>query len=190
MTFADIEDDVKSHDFIVIHTSTPSFKSDVKSAAMIRELNPTAKIGFIGAKVAVEPQQSLEAAPAIDFVCRNEYEFTIKELADGRRLVRRSRACPIADRTARSSTIDEREILMDMDKLPFVLPVYKPAQDREVFRRLSQASLLSIYTGRGCKSRCTFCLWPQTIGGHNYRARSIEPRHRRVKYVAEGISAR
>src|SRR3974390_2786532 len=81
--FEDIEDDVRSHDFIVIHTSTPSFKSDVKTADMIRALNPAAKIGFIGAKVAVEPQQSLEAAPAIDFVCRNEYEFTVKELAEG-----------------------------------------------------------------------------------------------------------
>ncbi len=50
---------------------------------MIRALNPAAKIGFIGAKVAVEPQESLETAAAIDFVCRNEYEFTIKELAEG-----------------------------------------------------------------------------------------------------------
>ena len=33
---------------------------------------------------------------------------------------------------------------------------------------------LSVYTGRGCKSRCTFCLWPQTIGGHVYRTRSVE----------------
>jgi radical SAM superfamily enzyme YgiQ (UPF0313 family) len=33
---------------------------------------------------------------------------------------------------------------------------------------------VSIYTGRGCKSRCTFCLWPQTVGGHNYRVRSPE----------------
>ena len=32
---------------------------------------------------------------------------------------------------------------------------------------------ISIYTGRGCKSRCTFCLWPQTVGGHNYRTRSV-----------------
>jgi radical SAM superfamily enzyme YgiQ (UPF0313 family) len=29
-----------------------------------------------------------------------------------------------------------------------------------------------LYTGRGCPSRCTFCLWPQTIGGHKYRSRS------------------
>ena len=47
LTFEDIEDDVKSHDFIVVHTSTPSFKSDVKTVGMIRAVNPTAKIGFI-----------------------------------------------------------------------------------------------------------------------------------------------
>jgi radical SAM superfamily enzyme YgiQ (UPF0313 family) len=32
---------------------------------------------------------------------------------------------------------------------------------------------VSIYTGRGCKSHCTFCLWPQTVGGHKYRTRSV-----------------
>ena len=53
----------------MIHTSTPSFKSDVRTAGMVRALNPGAKIGFIGAKVAVEPNESLEACPAIDFVC-------------------------------------------------------------------------------------------------------------------------
>jgi radical SAM superfamily enzyme YgiQ (UPF0313 family) len=33
---------------------------------------------------------------------------------------------------------------------------------------------LSFYTGRGCPAQCTFCLWPQTIGGHRYRVRSAE----------------
>ncbi|MEI8191867.1 MAG: radical SAM protein, partial [candidate division NC10 bacterium] len=27
-------------------------------------------------------------------------------------------------------------------------------------------------TGRGCPARCTFCLWPQTVSGRAYRARS------------------
>jgi radical SAM superfamily enzyme YgiQ (UPF0313 family) len=31
---------------------------------------------------------------------------------------------------------------------------------------------ISLYTGRGCRSKCSFCLWPQTIGGHRYRTRS------------------
>ena len=33
LSFKDIEDDVKAHELIVIHTSTPSFKSDCKTAA-------------------------------------------------------------------------------------------------------------------------------------------------------------
>jgi radical SAM superfamily enzyme YgiQ (UPF0313 family) len=31
-----------------------------------------------------------------------------------------------------------------------------------------------MYTGRGCPAQCTFCLWPQTIGGHKYRVRSAQ----------------
>jgi radical SAM superfamily enzyme YgiQ (UPF0313 family) len=31
---------------------------------------------------------------------------------------------------------------------------------------------LSLYTGRGCPARCSFCLWPQTVGGHVYRTKS------------------
>jgi hopanoid biosynthesis associated radical SAM protein HpnJ len=182
LTFKDIEDDVKSHDFIVIHTSTPSFKSDVKSAAMIRALNPAAKIGFIGAKVAVEPQQSLDAAPAIDFVCRNEYEHTVKELAEGADW---ATIKGLSYRTADGKIVHnpEREILMDMDQLPSVLPVYKQLKVEKYFGGYLNHPYMSWYTGRGCKSRCTFCLWPQTIGGHKYRAQSIERVVEDVKYL-------
>jgi hopanoid biosynthesis associated radical SAM protein HpnJ len=182
LTFEDIEADVKAHDFIVIHTSTPSFKSDVKTAAKIREINPRAKIGFIGAKVAVEPQQSLQAAPAIDFVCRNEYELTIKELAEGaewptiKGLSYRSTDGKIVHNP-------ERDILMDMDQLPSVLPLYKQLKVEKYFGGYLKHPYMSWYTGRGCKSRCTFCLWPQTIGGHKYRAMSIERVLQDVKYV-------
>src|SRR5207244_13561314 len=31
---------------------------------------------------------------------------------------------------------------------------------------------VSFYTGRGCPAKCTFFLWPQTIGGHAYRTKS------------------
>ncbi|MBX9750973.1 MAG: radical SAM protein, partial [Roseococcus sp.] len=42
---------------------------------------------------------------------------------------------------------------------------------------------VSFYTGRGCKSRCTFCLWPQTVGGHRYRTRSVEHVIQEIKYI-------
>src|SRR6201999_2569717 len=83
LSFKDIEEDGKGHELIVIPTSTPSFKSDCKTAGLVRAINPTAKIGFIGAKVAVEPVESMEACAALGFVARNEYDFTIQELAGG-----------------------------------------------------------------------------------------------------------
>ena len=70
---------------------------------------------------------------------------------------------------------ENRAVLDNMDALPWVTPVYK--RDLTIENYFSGYMLhpyLSFYTGRGCKSRCTFCLWPQTVGGHRYRVRSIE----------------
>ena len=83
LKFEDIVPELKDRDLVVMHTSTPSFKSDAKTAEMIKAINPGIKIGFIGAKVAVEPEKSLIAGGAVDFVARNEFDFTIKEVADG-----------------------------------------------------------------------------------------------------------
>jgi len=69
----------------------------------------------------------------------------------------------------------DRPPLEDMDRLPFVVDVYK--RDLEVERYFIGYLLhpyVSLYTGRGCRSKCTFCLWPQTVGGHRYRTRSVE----------------
>jgi radical SAM superfamily enzyme YgiQ (UPF0313 family) len=71
-----------------------------------------------------------------------------------------------------------------MDLLPFVSPIYKRDLDiTKYFGGYLKHPYVSFYTGRGCKSRCTFCLWPQTVGGHNYRVRSIEHVIEEVKYV-------
>jgi hopanoid biosynthesis associated radical SAM protein HpnJ len=182
LSFKDIEADVKSHELIVIHTSTPSFKSDCKTARLVRAINPTARIGFIGAKVAVEPLESMQGCPELDFVCRNEYEFTIQELARGDDW---AGIKGLTWRNANGEIISnlEREILKDMDQLPSVLPMYKQLNVEKYFGGYLMHPYMSWYTGRGCKSRCTFCLWPQTIGGHNYRFKSIEKVIDEVKYV-------
>ena len=61
-----------------------------------------------------------------------------------------------------------------MDSLPFVTPVYKrDLKIENYFIGYLKHPYISMYTGRGCKSRCTFCLWPQTVGGHRYRTRSV-----------------
>jgi len=182
LSFKDIEEDVKAHELIVIHTSTPSFKSDCKTARLVRAINPTAKIGFIGAKVAVESKESMEACPELDFVCRNEYEFTIQELARGEDPAG-IKGLTWRNRNGEIISNPEREILWDMDQLPSVLPLYKQLNVEKYFGGYLMHPYMSWYTGRGCKSRCTFCLWPQTIGGHKYRFKSIEKVIEEVKYV-------
>ncbi len=186
LKFADIVDDLKAHELIVIHTSTPSFKSDCKTARMIKELNPSAIIGFIGAKVAVQPAESLEACEAIDFVARNEYEFTIKEIAEGRDWPT-IKGMSYRNKEGVIVHNEEREILMDMDQLPSVLPLYKQLDTSKYFGGYLKHPYLSFYTGRGCKSRCTFCLWPQTISGHKYRFRSIPVVVEEIKYIQKNF---
>jgi len=173
LTMADVLPHAVTHQLLVIHTSTPSFANDVKVAEEFKKLNSSLIVGFIGAKVAVQPEESLARAKVLDFVCGNEFDFTIKEIAEGK---------PMAEvqgiwwRAPDGKLIknEDRPLLLDMDELPFVVDVYKKhLRIEDYFIGYLKHPYVSIYTGRGCKSHCTFCLWPQTVGGHKYRTRSV-----------------
>jgi len=172
-TLADVLATARDFDLAVLHTSAPSFASDVKTIEAMKSVNPDLKAGMIGAKVAVDPAGSLAASNAIDFVAGNEFDFTIREVAEGRDLAIvdglsfRNAACRVVHNPPRAP-------LANMDELPFVTPVYRRDLTIErYFIGYLKHPYVSLYTGRGCKSRCTFCLWPQTVGGHRYRTRSV-----------------
>lgn len=163
----------RTHELIVLHTSTPSFANDVKVAEALKAANPDAKIGFVGAHVAVNPEPSVLASPAIDFVARNEFDYTIREVAEGRDF---AQIDGISFKTGNRVVHNrERALITNMNDLPSVIDVYRRELTVEdYFIGYLEHPYVSFYTGRGCKSRCTFCLWPQTIGGHTYRTRSPE----------------
>ena len=179
----DIKHEVDGKELIILHTSTPSFGQDIRTAKLIKERNPNALIGFVGAKVAVQPEESLTASADIDFVAREEYDFTIVEVAKGKPL---AEVDGITWRAPDGSFVrnKNRATIEDMDVLPMVSPVYKRDLTIEkYFGGYLRHPYVSFYTGRGCKSRCTFCLWPQTIAGHNYRFRSIPKVIEEVEYI-------
>jgi hopanoid biosynthesis associated radical SAM protein HpnJ len=172
-TLAEVVAQAKDFDLVVAHTSVPSFKSDVKVIEAMKAANPNLKAGFIGAKVAVNAEGSLREGAAIDFVARNEFDFTIKDVADGQDWAG-IKGISWRNKHGVITHNDDRPIIENMDSLPFVTPVYKRDLVMEkYFIGYLKHPYISIYTGRGCKSRCTFCLWPQTVGGHNYRTRSV-----------------
>src|SRR5207249_751229 len=119
-------------------------------------------------------ERALAASEAIDFVCHGEFDFTIQEVAEGRPLGE-VRGLGYRDGAGLLRATLPRPPIENMDTLPFVVPVY--ARDLTVENYYIGYLLhpyVSLYTGRGCRSRCTFCLWPQTVGGQRYRTRSVE----------------
>jgi len=180
LTLEDIRPLASEYDLAILHTSTPSFAHDVRVAEALKEENGELRIGFVGAHVAVNPERALSASTAIDFVARNEFDFTIQSVAQGHPL---DTVLGLSFRSrGEIRHTPDRPVLENMDTLPFVVDVYK--RDL-VIERYAVGYLLhpyvSLYTGRGCRSKCTFCLWPQTVGGHRYRTRSVE-------HVAEEIA--
>ena len=180
-------DIASGYELVIIHTSTPSFPTDIKFAEALKAREPAMLIGLVGAKAAVEPDATLGASPAIDFICREEFDYTCKEVAAGN---------PLQDILGLSYKLPDgtivhnepRPMIENMDELPFVAPVYKrDLRVENYFIGYLKHPYVSIYTGRGCRSRCTFCLWPQTVGGHRYRVRSPENVLAEVKWIKENM---
>jgi len=161
-----------AYDLAVLHTSTPSFAHDVRVAEALKTEKPNvAHSGSSGTRGRESTGRAIDL--------------------HGNRLRRRKRV-RLNDQGSREAAAEyrtrsqfpvewhdsahpNRPVAENMDTLPFVVDVYK--RDL-VVEHYAIGYLLhpyvSLYTGRGCRSKCTFCLWPQTVGGHRYRTRSVE----------------
>ena len=182
VTVDDVVRQASGFDLTIIYTSTPSFDNDLAVAETLKRQYPNMMIGMVGAHTAVQPGESLERGRGIiEFVARKEFDYTIRDIAEGK---------PFAEVDGISYLDDdgkvvhnkERAIIENMDELPFVVDVYKRDLQVEKYAiGYLQSPYLSFYTGRGCPAQCTFCLWPQTIGGHRYRTRSPESVFEEIK---------
>ena len=164
----------RDYDLVILFTSTPGFKNDVKMAEAMKNARPSLKIGFVGPHVTVEPTESLEANPVIDFVCRKEFDHAVVEYANGMDVASIA-GVSYRDKNGKVQHNPPRPDVQDLDALPFVTDVYK--RDFQI-ERYNVPFLLhpyvSFYTTRGCPAQCTFCLWPQTLSGHPWRVRSSD----------------
>src|SRR5579863_5304291 len=175
------------YELIIIHTSTPSFPTDARFAELLKKQRPRVLIGLVGAKAMVDPDGSLQAAAAVDFVCGEEFDYTCKEVAEGLPL---SAIQGLSYRTTDGGIVRNppRAAVENMDDLPFVAPVYqRDLTISNYFIGYLKHPYVSFYTGRGCRSKCTFCLWPQTVGGHRYRVRSADNVIAEIAWIKENM---
>ncbi len=163
----------KDYDFVVIFTSTPGFRSDVRLAEMMKAAKPEIMIAFVGPHVTVRTEESLNASTAIDFVARKEFDYSVAEFAWGRR---KEEIQGVSFRKNGAVVHNpDRPPLKDLDALPFAVEIYK--RDLDIMRYnipYLRYPYVSFYTSRGCPAQCTFCLWPQTMSGHEWRTRSSD----------------
>jgi len=163
----------KDYEFLVLFTSTPGFPGDIRLARAIKDASPKIKIAFVGPHVTVLPEKSLRDCPALDFVCRKEFDFSVVDYAKGK---------PLEEIPGISFLKDGKVVhnpdaaqIQDLDALPHVIDIYR--RDLDVTRYNVPFLLhpfVALYTTRGCPAQCTFCLWPQTLSGHPWRKRSTD----------------
>ncbi len=172
------------YELLVLFTSTPGFGVDVKIAEMMKDSNPKLRVAFVGPPVTVDPEGSLRASKAIDFVVRREFDHQIAGYAQGKPLAE------LPGVSFRSNGGFEHTpdggMIENLDELPWVTKVYK--RDLDITRYNVPFLLnpfISFYTSRGCPALCTFCLWPQTHSGHRWRLRSAESVASEVRYALD-----
>jgi hopanoid biosynthesis associated radical SAM protein HpnJ len=174
------------YELLVLFTSTPGFHVDVKIAEMMRDLNPKMKVAFVGPPGTIEPEATLRASTAIDFVVKREFDYQIRDFAQGKPLDEIPSV--VFRKNGGFQNNPDAPVIEDLDALPWVTKTYKRDLD---FRRYNVPFLLypylSMYTSRGCPAQCTFCLWPQTHSGHRWRLRSSDDIVNECRYALENF---
>lgn len=160
----------------LIETSTPSIEYDLETAAAVKRLSPETFVALVGSHVTYFDQEMVAENPAVDAIVRGEFEYTSADLA--RALNNGGGLDQVQGLTYRDEGGDvrrnpDRPLFEPLDQMPF------PA--RHIVK--GDGYRAGIYSGgyptamissRGCPYRCTFCLWPDVLYGHKFRARSAE----------------
>lgn len=161
---------------VLLETSTPSIDFDLQTAAAIKDQSPDAFVALLGSHVTYFDRQIVRENRFVDAVIRGEFEYIAADLA--RTLEARGELSQVLGLTYRDADGEvrvnpNRPLFEPLDEMPF------PA--RHIVK--GDGYRAGIYSGgrptamvssRGCPYHCTFCLWPDILYGHKFRARSAE----------------
>lgn len=169
-------------ELIAIYTSTASINNDIAAAETLKGWLPKTKICMTGPHVSVLPEWTLKKSKSIDYVARKEFDQTLKELAKGEDTKKiKGLSYWSCGRIVHNK---DREYISNLDEIPFVSKVFKKHLNYKDYKiDFLLYPFVDIYTGRGCFYRCTFCAWPQTLMGRNYRTRNIDNIIEEIKYI-------
>lgn len=161
-------------DIVIMEVSTPSIMYDLECAEQIKS-QVGCKIAFCGPHATYFHKEIIEDYNFVDFCIRGEFEITAKELCIS--LKNQKEPSGVDGVTFRSN----HKAVANKERTPFEVVDSMPYPNREDFKISSyQQAFFSgkrtalMVSSRGCPYNCSFCLWPDTLLGHKFRARSAK----------------
>ncbi len=172
----------------VLDTSTPSISCDISFGEKLKKVYPEAFVLLVGTHPSSTAEETLMNGALIDGVARKEYDYTVyylaKALETGADL---SSVKGISYRKNGEIVHNpDAEYIEDLDTIPYAAEfIYKHLNYKDYFFAAAHYPEIQVFTGRGCPSRCNFCVYPQTMHGHKYRLRTPENVVGEFEYIAE-----
>ncbi len=177
-------------ELIIVDTSTPSINNDLDFAKRIKDAMPEVKIAMVGTHATACSTEILTENDYIDFVCRHEYDYTVPELAEavaGKMALNDVKGISFMENGQVVDT-EDRPYIENLDEIPFVSAVYKKYLDiNDYFYAHVSFPTVSIFSSRGCPSKCFYCQYSQLMFGKCYRKRSAQNLYDECVYIKENF---
>ena len=157
-------------DLFIYQATTPSIYADIESARMCKEALGGMHV-MVGPHVSAEPESTLRAADgALDAVARHEFDYTVRDIANGVSI----KDCLGASYMDGDTYVEnaDRPYIEDLDELPF--PAWHQLDMNDYWDGAKLFPFVTQITARGCRYRCSYCQIPQVMNGHRYRTHSVE----------------
>ena len=170
-------------DYIMTETTTATCDYDYNTLNQIKKENPDAKIIIGGTHPTILPEQVLEKCQAIDYVARQEYDYTIPDIIKNHENPEQILGITYRENGEIKHT-EDRPQLENLDELPYVSKVYQEFLNvNDYAYAFAQKPMIQIVSSRGCPNQCNFCSYPSTMGGRKYRTRSIKDLADEFEYI-------
>ena len=136
-------------DFSVIYVSERGLKNNIALAEKIKKQTKS-KIIFVGPWCSMVPNEMLKSK-AVDHVIDGEFEFAVKDIAEGR----------LRKRYIKTNRLTSKQL----NELSWVTKTYLKHLNIKNYKIGSLwHPFVDMFTGRKCYwGKCAFCMWPNTI---------------------------
>ncbi len=190
-SLAEIEKNADGVGLFVFGTSTPSIKSDVRFAAKLKSLYRSSFTLLVGTHPSALPEETLSFSETIDAVAIGEFDQTVSELAtalEAATPIDEVRGLCLRKEDGTFARTHAMPPIKNLDDIPFASQFIKERlEPKDYFFAAATYPSIQIFTGRGCPFRCNFCVYPQTMHGHAFRARSAENVVAEFEYIAKNF---